>query len=409
MKNSKKIFLFEAELTKGSGHHYDQLVENSIYYKERGEIYWIVNKNFNSKDLYIPKFVKILKCINSAKRNFSKKKPYELFLITKNILSNFIFKIYFLLKFNKISVITLLNIFKIPKYFSSFLKNLDPKFFTSDDIIIFQTARIDDFELGNFLSKLDYKCKMHFRIMQLNRKKRLKKFVNIINGLYKKKKLFNDIFIYTENNFQKEKIKELTNIDVEIFYNNLNFSKKNYGKSDFCIGFVGESRLDKGFDKIPKIIEELNLDKSINKNFFIQISNCPKNLNHIKNKIYDLKKEFANIKIVEGYLNYFEYKKLLSKIDIMPILHTPEQLKFNGSGLVFSAITNEIPLVIPKYANYVHQILKNKSFTEAENLEEYILGIKSIIKDYDNYLFKAKEESLEFKNKLIKDPLNNRI
>ena len=87
MKNSKKIFLFEAELTKGSGHHYDQLVENSIYYKERGEIYWIVNKNFNSKDLYIPKFVKILKCINSAKRNFSKKKPYELFLITLGFFS----------------------------------------------------------------------------------------------------------------------------------------------------------------------------------------------------------------------------------------------------------------------------------------------------------------------------------
>ena len=85
----------------------------------------------------------------------------------------------------------------------------------------------------------------------------------------------------------------------------------------------------------------------------------------------------------------------------MPILHTSEQLKFNGSGLVFSAITNEIPLVIPKYANYVHQILKNKSFTEAENLEEYILGIKSIIKELNPDTFK-----LSFKHfkKLRKHP-----
>ena len=84
-----------------------------------------------------------------------------------------------------------------------------------------------DKEIHIYLSKLNYKCKMHFRIMQLNRKKRLKKFFNIINDLFKKKKLFKDIFIYTENIFQKEKIKELTNLDVEIFYNNLTFSKRN--------------------------------------------------------------------------------------------------------------------------------------------------------------------------------------
>ena len=65
------------------------MVDNSIYYKERGEIYWIVNKNFDSKDLYIPNFVKVKKCMNSAKRNLNIKLPYEFFLITKNILSNF--------------------------------------------------------------------------------------------------------------------------------------------------------------------------------------------------------------------------------------------------------------------------------------------------------------------------------
>tara|TARA_Y100000590_G_scaffold392762_1_gene470447 strand:- start:4012 stop:5241 length:1230 start_codon:yes stop_codon:yes gene_type:complete len=409
MSSDKKIILFEGEMIGGKGHHYHQLVENSFYYKDRGQIYWIVSKNFDSKDLYIPDFVNVKKCINSAKRNLNIKSSNNFFLTIKNILSNFFLIMYLLLKFNKISFEILFNLLNIPKYFSSFYLNFDNKFFDENDVIIFQTSRIDDFELGHFLSKLNYKCKMHFRIMQLNRKKRLKKFINIINDLYSSKKLFKDIFVYTENYFQKEKIKDLTNLDFEIFYNNLTFSEKNYGKNIFCVGFVGESRIDKGFDKIPKIVEQLNLDTSIKKNFFIQISNCPKNLNYVKNEIYYLKKKFNNIKILEGYINYFEYKKLLENIDIMPILHTPEQLKFNGSGLVFSAITNEIPLVIPKYANYVHKILTNKSFKEAENINEYVLGIKFIIKNYDSYLLKSKAESMEFKNKLLKDPLNNRI
>ena len=44
---TKKIILFEGELSGGKGHHYDFLVENSFYYKEKGEIFWVVNKRFN--------------------------------------------------------------------------------------------------------------------------------------------------------------------------------------------------------------------------------------------------------------------------------------------------------------------------------------------------------------------------
>ena len=55
----KKIILFEGELSGGKGHHYDFLVENSFYYKDKGEILWIVNNKFNKEKLYIPDFVKI--------------------------------------------------------------------------------------------------------------------------------------------------------------------------------------------------------------------------------------------------------------------------------------------------------------------------------------------------------------
>ena len=46
MQNSGKIILFEGELKGGKGHHYDHLVENSFFYKNRGKILWVVNKKF---------------------------------------------------------------------------------------------------------------------------------------------------------------------------------------------------------------------------------------------------------------------------------------------------------------------------------------------------------------------------
>ena len=75
----KKIILFEGELRGGKGHHYDHLVENSFYYKDRGEIIWVVNKKFNKKDLFIPDFVKVLNIIDTADRKIvskNLKKPF---------------------------------------------------------------------------------------------------------------------------------------------------------------------------------------------------------------------------------------------------------------------------------------------------------------------------------------------
>ena len=46
-----KIVLVECELKGGKGHHYDHLVENSFYYKNSGEIVWILNKDFKKKKL----------------------------------------------------------------------------------------------------------------------------------------------------------------------------------------------------------------------------------------------------------------------------------------------------------------------------------------------------------------------
>ena len=155
------------------------------------------------------------------------------------------------------------------------------------------------------MSLLDSDIELHIRVIQLHRKKRLKKFLNILNKINNENKLFKSIFIYTETEYQKQEIKKLTGIEVEIFFNNLSFSKKNLTDDVITIGILGESRFDKGFYKVPKLIKSLNSNLNKKINFIIQINNYPQNLSGVKNELLDLSKKFNNIKIIQGYINYF--------------------------------------------------------------------------------------------------------
>ena len=413
MDTQKKIILFEGELSGGKGHHYDFLVENSFYYKDKGEIFWVVNNKFNKEKLYIPNFVKILNIIDTSKRKVNFQNFSFIGKIILLSIKNFFMSYYYLIKkikFNKIFLKYLIkNFFTFPKYFSSFCKIFEHIDLKENDILIFQTSRINDIELANLLILLKMKIKLHLRIIQLHRKKKLKKCYEILKQLNKKNELFKNIFFYTETDFQKQQIKKNTDIDVELFSNNLTFSQKKIPDKKFTIGILGESRFDKGFYKLPDLIRNLN-SKAIDKvQFIIQINNCPENLLGIRNEIYALSKEFKNIEIVDGYIGFFEYRRFLEKINIIPLLHELDQLKNNGSGIVFSSIVNEIPIVIPKDALYVKKLFNFNSFLEAKDLREYSNNIIHIIENFPLFLEQAKKQSLSYKNKLNFDPLNNRI
>ena len=90
-------------------------------------------------------------------------------------------------------------------------------------------------------------------------------------------------------------------------------------------------------------------------------------------------------------------------------MHELDQLKNNGSGIVFSSIVNEIPIVIPKDALYVKKLFNFNSFLEAKDLSEYSNKIIHIIENFPLFLEQAKKQSLSYQNKLNSDPLNNRI
>ena len=185
--------------------------------------------------------------------------------------------------------------------------------------------------------------------------------------------------------------------------------KKTKKKSRFTIGILGESRYDKGFYKTPELIRILN-NKVPNKiNFIIQINNCPSNLIKTKEELQELAREFNNIKLINGYINFFEYREILKTIDIIPLLHELDQLKNCGSGIVFSSMVNEIPMVIPKNAIFVSSFFKYESFLEAKDINDYSQSIEKIIENYPKFLEKAKKQSKLYLNKLNQDFLNNRI
>ena len=89
----------------------------------------------------------------------------------------------------------------------------------------------------------------------------------------------------------------------------------------------------------------------------------------------------------------------------MPLLYDPDKLNFVGSGLFYSCITHEIPMVIPRNANLLNEYLIYKSFEAATTNDEYVDSISKIISNYDLYLTECKKFSKKYSQNLKTDPL----
>jgi hypothetical protein len=85
MDFKRKLLFLEGEMTGGKGHHLDNLIEATIFFKEKFNIIWFVNKNFNEHNLFIPNQTVVKKLIESNK-----------FIRNKNKLFYFLNEIYFL-------------------------------------------------------------------------------------------------------------------------------------------------------------------------------------------------------------------------------------------------------------------------------------------------------------------------
>jgi hypothetical protein len=88
----KKIIFFEPEVKNGVGHHLDNLIQDAYFFKNNKKIIGFLNKEFNKKDLFIPKFIKLKPIIATLDNNLLLNVKFFLFLVKKLIFFFFYFK-----------------------------------------------------------------------------------------------------------------------------------------------------------------------------------------------------------------------------------------------------------------------------------------------------------------------------
>ena len=225
-------------------------------------------------------------------------------------------------------------------------------------IFFFQTARRKDIALVNFLSKIDPNHpKFHIRIA-LEPKKKFKSFfyyLREIDQSLKTKRAF--IYLWSSKIYKilvKESISK-----KGIFLSNMpwTFYKRKNKKKNYTIGYVGDARPARGFQYLPSLINKIEKESTFN--YIIQFSKITKDLIKIKNELYQLSKKNKKIKIIEKYCDYKDFRNLLKKIDIMPVIHKASEINNVTSGTIYACITHEIPIVIPygtRYMNNWHNI-----------------------------------------------------
>jgi len=415
MLNKKKLLLIESEMLKAKGHFLDYLIETSNYFKKNKKIIWFLNKNFNSQNLYLPKYCNIRKIIKSNRFKRKKNKLYylieEIFFLLKN-LYDIIYFIYFF-KRNKQKLFSFLkclflNSFIIPRYFKSFYPEYLKLNFDSNDDIIFQSCRRKDMALIFFLYNIEKTQlpKIHIRIFHLPRR-RFKDFYFYFDKIKDAAK--KNIYLYTEEGKKKKNlIKELgseslVNVTKPIF----SFYNRKLDIKNHTIGFIGEARVNKGFNKIPKFIEAIKIyNKDIN--FIVQFSVSDDKTKDAIDQLRSLSLKYKNIQIINKYCDHDEYRKILRKITIMPLLYELEQIRL-GSGVLYSCVSHEIIPIIPNNSDYLKEIISPNSYLEANNLDSFVDNSLIIIKNYEKFLSHAKSSSKNLFQSIKKDFLIKNI
>ena len=418
MKN--KLILIESEMVEPKGHFLSNLIDISKFFEKKLKVCWLLNKNFNSQNTYIPKKQIIIKAIKSNKYKRNKNKlAYvleEIYLFFLNIFNIFYFSIYFIKNNNFINYIIALrsNYFLLPRYFSSFYFSYKSMKLSKNDHILFPSARRKDIALVNFLTKIDDDHpKFHMRLF-LMPKKRFKGFFYYLKEIDKPLKT-NRAFLYLWNN-KNYKIALKNSLSKKgIFISQLIFSynpflkfNRKFKKYNHILGYAGNARRARGFHKLPKLIELIE-KKSSSFHYLIQFSKISDDMLPIKKKLYELSKKNKRIKIIEKYLNNDEFIKILKKIDIMPILHDANEINTVTSGTLYSCLPYEIPFLIPKGLSFMKNINKFKSHEIGKNLDDIAIKAIKVSRKYSYYLKNAKLNFKILKQILYKDPLQKNL
>jgi len=416
MKN--KLLLLETEMIGPGGHYLDNVIESYYYFRNNLQIQCLLNKKFNPQGTFIPSELQLIKILNS--NIFKKEKNKFLYLSFEifSLLKRFIFTIllipFFLFHKNFKNYLNAIisNKFIIPKYFTEVFFFLKKNKYSKNDHIFFQTTRNKHIALANFIARIDDNLpNIHLRILYTpSSKKKFTGFyyyLNQIKPYLSNKKI--SLYSLTDKNIKifNEKI----NSKIGIFKTNIPWVFYNREKKDdsITVGYMGDARESRGFNLLPDLINKL-IDRNENLNFLIQFSKTSSNSTSITSEnLFKMAENNPKIKILKTYLDYADFRNTLQKIDIMPILHNNEEINNGNPSTIYSSITHEIPMVLPQNLNYMKDVMVNKSFEIADNLDGVVTQTIKIANDYNRYLNAAKINSKLLFEIFENDPLKKNI
>jgi len=416
MKN--KLLLLETEMIGPGGHYLDNVIESYYYFRNNLQIQCLLNKKFNPQGTFIPSELQLIKILNS--NIFKKEKNKFLYLSFEifSLLKRFIFTIllipFFLFHKNFKNYLNAIisNKFIIPKYFTEVFFFLKKNKYSKNDHIFFQTTRNKHIALANFIARIDDNLpNIHLRILYTpSSKKKFTGFyyyLNQIKPYLSNKKI--SLYSLTDKNIKifNEKI----NSKIGIFKTNIPWVFYSREKKDdsITVGYMGDARESRGFNLLPDLINKL-IDRNENLNFLIQFSKTSSKSTSITSEnLFKMAENNPKIKILKTYLDYADFRNTLQKIDIMPILHNNEEINNGNPSTIYSSITHEIPMVLPQNLNYMKDVMVNKSFEIADNLDGVVTQTLKIANDYNSYLNAAKINSKLLFEIFENDPLKKNI
>jgi len=416
MKN--KLLLLETEMIGPGGHYLDNVIESYYYFRNNLQIQCLLNKKFNPQGTFIPSELQLIKILNS--NIFKKEKNKFLYLSFEifSLLKRFIFTIllipFFLFHKNFKNYLNAIisNNFIIPKYFAEIFFFLKKNKYSKNDHIFFQTTRNKHIALANFIARIDDNLpNIHLRILYTpSSKKKFTGFYYYLNQI-KPYLLNKKISLYSLTDKNIKIFNEKINSKIGIFKTNIPWVFYNREKKDdsITVGYMGDARERRGFNLLPDLINKL-IDRNENLNFLIQFSKTSSNSTSITSEnLFKMAENNPKIKILKTYLDYADFRNTLQKIDIMPILHNNEEINNGNPSTIYSSITHEIPMVLPQNLNYMKDVMVNKSFEIADNLDGVVTQTLKIANDYNRYLNAAKINSKLLFEIFENDPLKKNI
>lgn len=226
------------------------------------------------------------------------------------------------------------------KIFIKELKSfLDEKSISSADVCLFPNASFfDAIEIASFARQLGKSCPKIHVILRFDPPLSC----DYYRGLWRK---YLDNFpfkIWCDTIELKEVYQDI--IGVEILLIKMPFPRASVEdrREGPSLVYLGEARLDKGFDQIPKILSIL-IENEIKMSVKIQILTqkmTDKRILKAADEIFILKKNNPNynIEIIFGPMNSNEYENWLNSATLILCLYENKDYKFRSAGVVTQAV-----------------------------------------------------------------------